>query len=485
MRSHLCFIISFLLIFVELSPICADADNSNNNTSSSVNTQSRFSTVSGVTDDEIRLGSVLPLDGRSAGVGQAMQLGLSDALEGQSVGDRRVHILYEDDLYEPMLTSLKVNRLLKQGIFAMIGNVGTPTAAVTLPILKQVGIPAVGFFTGSGLLRPGNGMAINYRASYAQETSAVINAAITAGIRPEQICAYVQNDAYGKSGLMGMQEALQLAKAPQLVLDGLHTLLANSTPDWLVVPTGLGTPVNENGPVGVYTRNQQEVMPGYKALKGWEHKTSYRCALVVTLGTYDNLAVFVRTVHSLGERWIISAVSFTGADNLSQALKEFHTATTSTDSSAASMPPNIIMSQVVPALESDLPIVQEAHNILSENFNFISLEGYIVGKMMLELLRDTPAPLTRTAFMNQAKLAHFDLEGIPIDFTRDGYQGSNLVNLTRLTDSGYRPLNAEDWREMLIWHNAKASSADTTAEQLSDKKALTSHTSKKRKVGKK
>jgi len=395
--------------------------------------------VPGVTDSEIVFGSILPLEGRAAGLGRGMQAGLESALAGQSIDQRKVRVTYLNDLYEPALTPLKVRKLNRRGIFSMIGNVGTPTAVVSLPMLKEQNIPAVGFFTGAGLLRTGDGPVINYRASYVQETAAVINSALEAGLKPEQVCAYVQNDAHGKAGLLGVQSALKGAGAAPSVLRGLEALLAESTPQELAPRTGPGAPLNENGPVGVYVRNTAEVTPGYESLKNWEKKSGYSCRLVLTVGAYENIALFVKMARDQGEGWIISAVSFTGADELAEELQRLGV----TD--------NIVMSQVVPLLDSNLPIVREARRALGEEFGFVSLEGYIVGKMTLKLLQDVGQPLSRERFVEHARQARFDLGGLNIDFTRDGNQGSDLVVVSHLTASGYRDTGDREWEAMLSW----------------------------------
>lgn len=276
-----------------------------------------------VTDDEIVLGSVLALAGEAKGLGQGMRAGLEQSLNGEKAGQRSVRILFDNDAYEPALTAFKTKRLVKQGIFLMVGNVGTPTAKVSLPILKQAGAPAVGFFTGAGLLRPGaGGPILNYRASYVQETAAVIDAAIQAGLKPEQVCAYVQNDAFGKAGVVGVQTALKRRGAPPAVLEGLAALLAESGGGTLVNSESDTTPINENGPVGVYKRNTKDVEPGYRALKRWEAKTGHGCKLIVTVGSYNNIARFVKKARDEGESWVVSAVSFTGADRYAGRLKK-------------------------------------------------------------------------------------------------------------------------------------------------------------------
>lgn len=410
-----------------------------------------LSSVSGLTPNEIVLGSVLPLDGPSKNIGNHLQLGLEKSLAGQMVGNRKIRIVYADDIYEPILTKIKVNRLLDHGIFAMIGNVGTPTAAVTLPILEGHNIPAIGFLTGASLLRNGRGMILNYRASYASEVSALMTAAMAAGIKPEQICAYVQDDSYGKEIIFSMQQELLRVKAPAMVTDGIAALLDGSGDDWLINPGSYDTtPVNENGPVGVHTRDLLGSASGYNSLKQWESKTKYRCAMVLAAGTYANIARFVHDTRDKGEKWIVASISFTGAHELLAAIENLVKIHRSpTEQRPTEWISNVVMSQVTPDLDSNLPLVRAAKHALGADFNFISLEGYIVGKMALKLLQLTPEPLTQVALIEQARRTSFDLEGLKINFTRDGYQGSNLITIIELTESGYKLMTIKDWQAML------------------------------------
>ncbi len=60
-------------------------------------------------------------------------------------------------------------------MFALVGAVGTPTAAATLPIATAAGAPLIGAFTGAESLRaPYNPLVMNVRASYFQETEAMV-----------------------------------------------------------------------------------------------------------------------------------------------------------------------------------------------------------------------------------------------------------------------------------------------------------------------
>ena len=141
------------------------------------------------------------------------------------------------------------------------GNVGTPTAKVVLPILEAQKYRRWAFSPALVCLRPGKGDIINFRASYVQETKTVIDAALQHGIKPTEVCAYVQNDAYGMAGVQGIMEALQgkeNAQKPYATIDKVLKL------------AGENTPRNDIGPIGVYTRNTFIARDGYNSLKNWE-----------------------------------------------------------------------------------------------------------------------------------------------------------------------------------------------------------------------
>ena len=158
---------------------------------------------------------------------------------------------------------------------------------------------------------------------------------------------------------------------------------------------------------------------------------------MVTASTYRNLAYFTKTSRKHGEKWIISALSFTGADQLRWNLEE------------SNLTDGVIMTQVVPLLDSDLPIVQEARAILGENLGMISLEGYILGKMLLQIMRDIPGELTRENFLQQVAQSRFNLGGILIDFTDGNNQASELVIISHLHPEGFAELNLAKFSSML------------------------------------
>lgn len=382
----------------------------------------------GVTDKVITVGSVLALKGKAQGLGKGMKTGMEAAFAGEKVKGRSIRLLVKNDSYEPKRTMRETRAMIKEGIFLMIGNVGTPTAIKSLPILKNANIPAVGFFTGAGILRPGKGGSIlNYRASYIQETAAVIRGSLEAGLKPSQICAFVQNDGYGMAGLVGVKLALADAKASPAVLQSLDKIMALK---------GTNPKRNNVGPVGVYTRNTNRVKAGYRSLKAWEKKSGIRCKLIVTVGAYGTIAHFARNAKKQGEKWIISAVSFTGADNLRGDLKKYKATE------------RIIMTQVVPLLNSKLAIVKEAKRKLGRRFGYVELEGFIVGKMFIAILKEMKGEITRANFMKTARVSRFNLGGKKLDFTKSN-QGSNEVILSHLSGNGYVATTKSVWNKLI------------------------------------
>ncbi len=388
-----------------------------------------FSTIlpaleTGVTKNSIRIASVLDLNGRSKGLGQGMKAGIQAAIAGQTIQGKSIEYITANDSYTPTKTIEETQNMVDRGVFAMIGNVGTPTAKVSLPILAKNQVPAIGFFTGAGLLRPGVGDINNYRASYVQETAAVISSALDSGIKPDEICAFVQNDAYGMAGVTGIKRALA----------GVNQL-SSSTKEALNKIIGMtGENPNRNGigPIGVYQRNTNISSPGYKSLKAWEKAQSVQCKLVVTVGAYTAIAKFIEYSRYKGENWLVSAVSFTGAGNLSRAL------------ASANIYDGVIMTQVVPPLDSKLEIVQAAKAALGNKFGYVSLEGYIVGKMWLKAMKNIKGDITRKNYLKSINSQQYSLGGVEINFTDDN-QGSDLVIMTNLgSDDGFKPIQSQE-----------------------------------------
>lgn len=381
----------------------------------------------GANSSEIRLATSLDLQGQSKGLGIGMLAGLEAALKDKQVGTKQIKLLSENDNYSPPKTIEAVNKLLSQDVFAFVGNVGTPTAAAALPLLAEKKVPAIGFFTGSDLLRGNQEDIINYRASYSQEVKAVAEAAFSNGYGPASICAYVQDDSYGLSGLKGLRAVLTGMQGVNYISESLDTILEK---------TGEDAQRNGLGPVGVYKRNSLAVRDAYDSIKQWEAKQGRPCKFIVTVGSYESVARFITYSQGKKESWVYSAVSFTGADNFLKQLSDF------------GVKDRVLMTQVVPALDSQLPIVTDARTALGDQLGYVTLEGYIVGRMLLKAMNDVESAgqeMSRVNVVAALRGKQFDLGGLPLDFTNDN-QGSDLVVVTTLANNKWAPMDSATWK---------------------------------------
>ena len=106
----------------------------------------------------------------------------------------------------------------------------TPPGGVVLDLFGPAKVPLVGTISGAGSLRepiaqnPNSRYMFNVRASYADETEAIVNQLVSLGLK--NIAVFYQNDGFGKSGLDGITVAL---KKHNLAPTAAATVERNST----------------------------------------------------------------------------------------------------------------------------------------------------------------------------------------------------------------------------------------------------------------
>ncbi len=337
-----------------------------------------------------------------------MKRGMDAALAEQTVHKRRIEFIAINDFYNPIEAVKAANQLIEKGIFAMVNSFGSPTTKAVLPLLAEKKVPAFGFYTGAAFTGPGD--VLNFRASYAKEVESVVDAALAAGVKPAEVCAYAQNDAYGMAGIQGFRAALAKQAGTEQIVAKVDQILNMQ---------GDNPERNNIGPVGVYPRDTVNARPGYLSLKKWEADTGNRCRLVATTAVYDPAATFMGYVRSKGENWVLSTPSPAAGDRLAALLRDYK------------IQNKVIATQIVPPPDSSLPVVAEARKALGGNLDYVSLESYIVGKLFLAILQAIDGPLTRENFLKAARRQPYDIGGIRVDFTNDN-QGSDFVLLTLL-----------------------------------------------------
>ncbi|MFD2175771.1 ABC transporter substrate-binding protein [Rhodobacter lacus] len=351
----------------------------------------------GVTSSEVRFAQVAALEGPAAALGTGMNLGLKAAFEevnrAGGVAGRKLVLEAFDDGYEPAKSIEQTRGVIeKDAHLALIGPVGTPTSAATQPLATAAGWPFIGPFTGAGFLRdPRLGNVFNLRASYDAETETWIRLLVDERAH-KRIGILYQDDAFGRAGLKGVEAAL-----------GRRGL----------------SPVAR----GAYTRNTLAVKAALLDIR------RAGAEAVVMVGAYKPVAEFIRVSRKIEFTPDLVTISFVGTDALVGELGR--------DGAG------VIISQVVPyPMDTATPVVARYTEALKAvapeaHPSFISLEGYLVGRLAIAGLEAAGPQLTRESYLAALKgLTDVDIDGLVLHFGENDNQGLDEVFLTQISPEG-------------------------------------------------
>jgi branched-chain amino acid transport system substrate-binding protein len=372
--------------------------------------------VRGVTDTEIRFGISAPFSGANKELGQNMRLGIEAAFDAANarggVNGRQLKLIAADDGYEPARTAETMKRLYeKDQVFAVVGNVGTPTAAVALPYALDRKMIFFGAFTGAGLLRsdPPDRYVFNYRASYAEETAATVNYLVKVKrLKPSQIAVFAQQDAYGDAGFSGVAKAIRALGGDENAILRLH-----------------------------YQRNTVDVDDAVDQLR----KSRIPIRAVIMVPGYRAAAKFIEKTRDLFPSMIYTSVSFVGSTALANELMLL----------GKKYANGVIVTQVVPALDGHSSLVLDYKAALAKYFpgeqpDYVSLEGYVAANVLITALRRNGADLdTEKLVTTLENLRDLDIGlGTPVSYGRSEHQGVHKVWGTQIDENGrYQPIDLQ------------------------------------------
>ncbi len=366
-------------------------------------------TAPGVTATDIIFGMSGPFSGSAKELGRGMQVGIEtyfnhiNATAG-GIHGRRLKLLALDDGYEPSRCSITMKDMINQRpVFAFIGNVGTATAEVAIPIALENKRIFFGAFTGAGLLRhdPPDRYVFNYRASYAEETATIVQYLLNVRrVKPEQIAVFAQQDGYGDAGFSGVAKALR-----KVGFDSTQILRVG------------------------YARNSLDLDSAVRQML--DHKDEIKA--VVMVPTYRQAAAFIKRVTDGGMNPIFTSVSFVNSDALAESLVEM----------GSKYADGVIVTQVVPFFGSGATGVLEYRERLAkyaptEQPGFVSLEGYIAARVMCAALEKAGADLTSEKLVDALETIQgldFGI-GTKISFGPSEHQGSHKVWAVTLNGQG-------------------------------------------------
>jgi branched-chain amino acid transport system substrate-binding protein len=385
----------------------------------------------GAAPNEIRIGMSAAFRGTAAGLGTELYRGAhayySEINARGGVFGRPITVVALDDSYNPEPCIRNTIQLLeREKVFFLSNYVGTPTLTRALPVIKQYAdqhVVLVGNFTGAQPQReaPYVDQVFNVRASYRQEMMALVERFWQAGAR--RFGVYYQIDAYGRSGTDGVARGLALRGA---------RIAAEAT----------------------YVRGAKfddDMATAVKALR------EAGCDAVLCTGAYQGCAAFVRSARDAGWTVPISNVSFVGSDAM-LALLVKHGRAKSRDYTRG-----LVNSQVVPSYDdAGLPGVAEYRALMDKHnpaipeaihdagytpqkYSFISLEGYVNARVIVEALRRAGANGGRPSFRQALEsLRGLDLGiGAPLTFAPERHQGLDSVYFTRVDGDRWVPI--ADW----------------------------------------
>jgi len=363
----------------------------------------------GVSDQEIRIGSSLPLSGHAKYLGiQTLRGALSylDYINEQGgVHGRKITLIAYDDAYDPPRCLANTQKLIVEDqVFSLFCYVGTPTTVKIIPLVDQAAIPLVGMFTGANALRePFHRYLVNVRPSYYKETEQAVQHMVE-DLGLTRIAVFYQYDAYGFDGLTGTELALKR---------------------YGLAPMAKGN----------YIRGTDQVDEGVERI------AASGAEAVIMVGTYEICAAFIQRARAVGFDPLFYNVSFVGAEELARRLEGEREAM-------------VLMSQVVPPPMSDLdaegrdPTGYAA--LLTRYYpqdkpNYVGLEAFLNARVLVEALHRAGRDLTREKFIKAVEsMWNYPLaQGVSVNFTPLDHQGLDQVYFTKLTDGSFEPI--KDW----------------------------------------
>ena len=372
--------------------------------------------AAGVTDTEVTFGMAAPLSGPSRELGRQMKLGLEAAFfavnaEG-GVHGRQVRLVAVDDADEPARTALAVRELAeKRGAFAFVGNVGPQAAAVALPDALGRQMLLFGSFSGAGVLRrdPPDRTVFNVRASEREEAAAIVRyLLVVRGVRADQIAVLVPDDGPGEASHQAVVGALRRGQ--------------RELPPVLRV---------------TYPRNTADVAGAVARVV----ERGDRIRAVVMVAAYRAASRFIEQVRNQRPHVLFASLSSVGSTALADELMQI----------GPRFAAGVIVTQVVPLPGSGSSAVLRYRDALAafapgEKPDFVSLEGYLTGSLLLEGLRRSGRTVTTENMIRALEtIRGLDLGlGTPVTFGPADHQGSHRVWGTVLDASGtYQPLDLD------------------------------------------
>ncbi len=360
-------------------------------------------TTPGVNSERILFGQSAAFSGPAGELGKSMRAGILAAFKEVNdkggVNGRRLELRSLDDAYEPEAAVSNTQQLIEEGVFALIGAVGTPTSQSAVPVTETNDVPYIAPMTGAEYLRDNaRHTVINLRASYYQETEEMVER-LTTDMGYDRIAILYQDDSFGLAGLQGVLLALERREL-----------------------SAVGT--------GVFPRNTVAVKTALLDLRAIEPQA------VIIVGPYKPTATFIMWARRLGMDPIFMTLSFVGSNALAKELGAGGS--------------GVLVTQVVPFPTGDTINASASYRSALKAYDpaiepgFISFEGYLAGRLAAYVVSQCDKRINRGCIDSVLRTGDsISLDGFKLRYGKDDNQGSDSVFLTAIGANGeYSPVTS-------------------------------------------
>lgn len=349
---------------------------------------------------EVKVGMSADLSASISYLGNSMKNGIESYFNAINKSSNiKYKLISYDDKYDPVIASNNVEKLIKEDkVVAFLGNTGTPTTTVTLPLINRYKIPLIGAYSGAKILREEttNNYSFNFRVGYYDEVKEIVLGLLNKGLKINEFAIFSQNDTYGDSGYQGAVEAFRISNLDTQNI--IHERYKNNTTN---IEYGLS--------------------------KLLEYNVDFKAFIMV--GVNEPTIKFIKYAKEdfpNAKFFLISAIDIA---SVVSKLKDYEE--------------DIYSTQVVPVLNSDIQVAKKFKVDFKELFpkkelNLIAFEGYIIAKLFHETIKDLDnkeitSKNIRKSFEN---LEEIDIGlGFKSNFKNSKHQFSNKVWLTKIKNT--------------------------------------------------
>lgn len=367
-------------------------------------------------EGELVFGMTGPFTGTARDMGAAVRSGIEVAFAAQNdaggVHGRKLKLVALDDGYDPARAAAAMKELVTtHKVFGVIGSVGTPGAEAAYPIANDKGVLFFGAVSGAGFLRnsPPDRYVFNYRASYAEETAAIVKYLV--GVRripPARIAFLGETGAFGDAGFEGVARSLR-----HYGYDPAKTMRLR------------------------YPRGTADVDGAVRDVV----KRSKELGAVVMFATLRPASRFIERLRDAKVRGLaVVSVSDVGASTLADELGQL----------GVGYAEGVVVTQVVPLPASNTPTIAKYRDQVqryapADRPGSLSLEGWLSARLLIEgLQRAGKNPSVEGVINALESMRAIDLGiGAPLGLGPSEHQASHTVWGAILDGKVLQPLDLQ------------------------------------------